>query len=430
MAIADDQQILGSGLLIKNPSTADKRSFKGKAKESSSPNPLVGNPVVDGATLTVRADGNNPTSQTFPLPQGTSLSGRQFWSGNTTSGFKYTDSRGEQGPVKGVQIKKTGSGVFLIKVKASAKYAPISVVPPNLGTSGCILLEFGGAGDSYSVAFPSGQITNKTDHLFKIKRPPTEGTCVIPLGTTTSSTGPITTTTESTTSTTESTTSSTESTTSTTESTTSTTESTTSSSTSSSTTSSSTTTSTSSTTTSTLGGPTSPPNVGGTGTITFGVSGASAGDLDGQSVTFTCVDTTWTKLYWGSSSALPAAGLDGFLHTMTFTSFSSTVMFWAGTTNWKDPNTGIDHSGVPTKMTATITAGGLSFVSPPTGTPGGIGATVKVVDPAGSCSTFTVKVEFFADIPTDGSGFIPINTVQQGSGTKSSFTGAFYWVPG
>jgi hypothetical protein len=55
---------------------------------------------------------------------------------------------------------------------------------------------------------------------------------------------------------------------------------------------------------------------------------------------------------------------------------------------------------------------------------------VKVVDPAGTCSSFAVKVEFFADIPTDGSGFIAINTVRNAGATRSSFTGAFYWVPG
>jgi hypothetical protein len=175
-----------------------------------------------------------------------------------------------------------------------------------------------------------------------------------------------------------------------------------------------------------------PPDVGGTGTITYTFSGASAGDAGGQSVIFTCVDTTWTKLYWGTSSiALPAAGLDSSLHTMSFTSFTSSAMQWDGTTSWTNPDTGTPYASVPTRMTATITAGGLSFVSPPTGAPGGLGATVKVVDPAGTCSGFTVKVEFFADIPTDAMGFIPINTVRTAAGSAmSSFTGAFYFVPG
>ena len=106
-------------------------------------------------------------------------------------------------------------------------------------------------------------------------------------------------------------------------------------------------------------------------------------------------------------------------------------MQWDGATSWTDPDAGTNFTNVPVRMTATITAGSVSFVSPPTGAPAGIGAAVKVVDPAGTCSSFTVKVEFFADIPTDSSGFIPINTVRTGAGSAvSSFTGAFYFVPG
>jgi hypothetical protein len=86
MALAADQQILGNQLVVKNPSTADERSFVGKAKEQASPNPLVGDPTIDGATLTVRADGDNPSAQTFLLPQGTAISGKPFWSGSATSG--------------------------------------------------------------------------------------------------------------------------------------------------------------------------------------------------------------------------------------------------------------------------------------------------------------------------------------------------------
>jgi hypothetical protein len=64
-ALAADQQILGSQLVVKNPSTTDKRSFVGKAKERTSPNAIVGNPAIDGATLTVRAEGDNPSRKPF-----------------------------------------------------------------------------------------------------------------------------------------------------------------------------------------------------------------------------------------------------------------------------------------------------------------------------------------------------------------------------
>src|SRR5262250_833085 len=82
IALAADQQILGNQLLVKDPSTADHRSFVGKAKEILSPNTLVGDPTVDGATLTVRAEGDNPNTQTFSLPQNMGLSGKPFWSGD------------------------------------------------------------------------------------------------------------------------------------------------------------------------------------------------------------------------------------------------------------------------------------------------------------------------------------------------------------
>src|SRR5262245_40474942 len=114
-ALADDQEILGNQFLVKDPSTADKRSFTGKAKELHSPNPIPGDPTAAGATLTVRADGDNPTADTFPLPQGTALNGKPFWSGSAAKGFKYKDGKGEQGPISSVRIKKTGGGVFLIK---------------------------------------------------------------------------------------------------------------------------------------------------------------------------------------------------------------------------------------------------------------------------------------------------------------------------
>src|SRR4029453_15025106 len=75
VAQAADQTILGSKLLVKNPSTAEKRQVSGSAKEKASPDTLVGDPTVNGATLTVRAEGATPTEQTFPLPQGSNAKG-------------------------------------------------------------------------------------------------------------------------------------------------------------------------------------------------------------------------------------------------------------------------------------------------------------------------------------------------------------------
>src|SRR5947207_15689547 len=72
-AFAADQPILGRRLVVKSPSRPEKRRVTTDALEWPSPNSVVGDPTVAGATLTIRLDGDNPTEQTFPLPQGTDL---------------------------------------------------------------------------------------------------------------------------------------------------------------------------------------------------------------------------------------------------------------------------------------------------------------------------------------------------------------------
>jgi hypothetical protein len=179
MARAADQTVLGNVLTVKNPSTAGKRKILGKAKEPGSPNTIVGNPTVGGGTLTIRADGGTPTTQTFTLPQG-------------ISGMKYKDAKGENTAVKSVLIRKNASGVFLIKVVVSGKIGTLSVVPPDPGTAGCVFLSLSG-GDSYSVLFGAGStFINKDGLLFKAKKPTAEGS---PTTTTTSTTSSTTSTT-------------------------------------------------------------------------------------------------------------------------------------------------------------------------------------------------------------------------------------------
>jgi hypothetical protein len=189
-AHAADQTILGSALTVKNPSTADKRKVVGKAKELGSPNTIVGNPVVSGGVLTVSADGTTPSTQTILLPQGTASNGKPFWSGDAVKGFKYKNPKGEGGiPAKVVAIKKTSSGVFTIKAVLVGKFAALNVTPPNLGTSGCVLLSLTG-GDTYSVKFSAGDgiISNKGAAMYQHKKVTLQGTCVTTTTTTTTST--------------------------------------------------------------------------------------------------------------------------------------------------------------------------------------------------------------------------------------------------
>ena len=198
-AHAADQTILGNQLQVKNPSTPDKRKVVVKAKEKASPNSINGNPTLSGATLSVAVFGGTPpptgnSSQVFPLPQGVSgITNKPFWSGDAVKGFKYKDSKGENGPVKSAQIKKTASGNFTIKAVLSGKLGPVQpsilVLPPNPGTNGCAALILTG-GDSYSVAFLAGDglVTNKGAQLYKHKKVTLQGSCVAPTPTTTTST--------------------------------------------------------------------------------------------------------------------------------------------------------------------------------------------------------------------------------------------------
>jgi len=175
---AADQTVLGNQLLVKDNLAPNGRKIVVKAKEVGSDDSIVGDPVANGATLTVFAYGGTSTSQTFTLATGTSTTtGKPFWSGTAADGYKYKDPHGENSPVKQAAIKKTSSGVFQIKAVVDSKNGLVSVVPPNTGTHACAQLTIT-AGDSYHMRFASGVLVNKGATQFKVKKPTLEGTCV------------------------------------------------------------------------------------------------------------------------------------------------------------------------------------------------------------------------------------------------------------
>jgi len=177
-AAAEDLPILGKSLMIKDPSSADKRKVVIKAKQKLPGFQIVGDPTLNGATLLVDAFGDSTNSQTYSLPAGISAAtGKPFWSGDVNKGFKYKDRAGENGPVKIARIKKSGSGTFLIRAVLQGKHGGLSLQPPADGTSGCALLAIGN-GNSYSVLFADGKIQNNGSKLFKVNNPLTAGTCI------------------------------------------------------------------------------------------------------------------------------------------------------------------------------------------------------------------------------------------------------------
>ena len=175
---AADQTVLGDQLIVKNPSTPDKRKISVKAKEVASADTIVGDPVANGATLTIRMSSFTPDSQMYNLPAGTSpMTSKPFWSGDALKGFKYKDPKGENGPVASAVLKKSKKGVFGISAVIAGKLGPVAVVPPFPGVDGCVLLALNG-GDSYSVNFATGTATNKGATLFKMSKPTQKGTCI------------------------------------------------------------------------------------------------------------------------------------------------------------------------------------------------------------------------------------------------------------
>ena len=177
-ATAADQAILGKQLLVKDPSTADKRKIVLKALEAASPDTLVGDPVTNGATLSITLYAGSASAQVFTLPSGISpQTGKPFWKGDAAKGFTYKDAKGDNGPVKIAKLKKAPNGKFLIKVVVSGKLGAITLVPPNPGSGACARLAIGGGGDAYNIRFADGDIKNKAAKLFQIKNPLTQGTC-------------------------------------------------------------------------------------------------------------------------------------------------------------------------------------------------------------------------------------------------------------
>ena len=177
---AADQTVLGKQLQVKNPSTPDKRKVLLQAAEAATDNTLVGDPTVGGATVSIALYGGTSSSQVFTLPQGTNAKGKPFWKGDATAGFAYKDAKGENGPVKLAQLK-IKNGTFQLKVLISGKNGTITVLPDADTSGACTALSITG-GDSYSVRFGDGTVTNKAPKLVKIKDPATQGSCAADCG--------------------------------------------------------------------------------------------------------------------------------------------------------------------------------------------------------------------------------------------------------
>lgn len=176
VATAADHTILGDALVVKNPRPGDpaKRRVVASAMERASAAALVGDPTLagsaGGAVLGVIANGGTSTARAYLLPQGTASNGTPFWRCAGSTGFKYSDPRGEQGPVRAASIARTGKGSFRIKAWLLGKRAGLDIVPPDPGTDGSFAISLGG-GDRYCVRFgPEGESKNDGEWQWRIQK--------------------------------------------------------------------------------------------------------------------------------------------------------------------------------------------------------------------------------------------------------------------
>lgn len=192
------QAILGIKLDVRDPRAANPASRSvyvlGQEKPES-PNTVVGDPTLAGATLRLIARGGSTLyDETFELPAAgwKAFLTRHDWP--VFKGFAYSNET-TGGPVRSVIVQRGGfaspegtpppdeprPGEFRIKVRLLGRKGAINVLPPDPGEEGGIVFTIGG-GDSYCVGFGAaagGRVIANTPRRFAVMRPTAEG-CPLP----------------------------------------------------------------------------------------------------------------------------------------------------------------------------------------------------------------------------------------------------------
>jgi arylsulfatase A-like enzyme len=196
---ASEQVVLGKSFVVKDPAPgldAALRSVVIFGSDRTSNDTIVGDPVTNGVTVEIIANGATSTEQRFTLPPGASVNGSAGWTalGGSVSGYSYADLRGTNGPVRAALIEKSGT-TFMVKVAISGALGPgpqphLTVVPPGPGTDGGMRFTING-GDTYCLTFggdAGGRVQNfpsggSPEMLFKIARktgtPTTQPSCPV-----------------------------------------------------------------------------------------------------------------------------------------------------------------------------------------------------------------------------------------------------------
>jgi hypothetical protein len=208
IGIVEQATVLGRALLVKDPKFAgnpggtdpDMRGVTVLAKESNSPDGIIGDPLLNGATITLIANGTMPSQQTIVIPPGEKAAGpnhgwKRIKGGFVSGGFKWANptATGTAGiPIKTALIKRTGGGTFLLKVSLKGSLTgDVDIEPPKPGTDGGLIFEINGDdGWTYCVTFggaAGGEVSNlptsgatQFAKTFKVVSPTTEAGCPAP----------------------------------------------------------------------------------------------------------------------------------------------------------------------------------------------------------------------------------------------------------
>lgn len=119
-AALTEYPVAGQSVVIKDPGagapgTETKRGVVSFLKSATGGPPIVGDPTVSGATLSVVTDAG---SQCFMLSQ-------PGWTGSPAKGWRYEGARVPGNPAVSAVLKRSASGVLLQKVVLKARYGTI-----------------------------------------------------------------------------------------------------------------------------------------------------------------------------------------------------------------------------------------------------------------------------------------------------------------
>lgn len=130
-----ERRIAGRKLLVKNPTGNEPERavvVLGKESDTDIGGRVLGDPVTNGATLRVVANGTAFTNQMYVLDAA-------GWTAAGRNGFRYRGpTGGDADPVRKVLLERTPSGTALLKVilKGNIGMQNLAVVPPSFGSDG------------------------------------------------------------------------------------------------------------------------------------------------------------------------------------------------------------------------------------------------------------------------------------------------------